>query len=205
MDTKAVRILRSTLLLIGLVLTALSISGQSPSFDISRFVNYYTLSGMLSLILAVTVAATSYIVSSYEAGIGHGDLQSTRRERYTDIQLHENLASGYADWIQYNQNVVKYNPTLVTVTLILLIGAMGLLTVGILVGDIRSIIHLDLDTTVPPIGPRIGNFGHRDLHFGTGDRVVFRYPIAGEVNIISRISGKNKSPVPCYIQCNHRI
>jgi len=138
MDTKAVKILRATLVLIGLLLTALSVSVRSNSVDISQFVNAFTLAGGLALVFASVGAAVTYIASSYEAGISKRDLEEALDNNYDEEKLHTQLVGGYANWIQFNQYVLQYNAILLTLTIIFVIDAIAFLTAGAAVGALKA-------------------------------------------------------------------
>lgn len=137
MDSKAVKILRATLLLIGLLLTALSLSVRADSVDVSEFVNLFTIAGGLTLVCASMGAAVTYIASSFEAGLGYQDLAEALEDGYDEKKLYEQLAEGYATWIRFNQYVLQYNAILLTMTIICVINAITLLTAGAVVGSLQ--------------------------------------------------------------------
>ncbi|MFC6975842.1 hypothetical protein ACFQL1_16020 [Halomicroarcula sp. GCM10025709] len=137
MDTKAVKILRAVLVLIGLLLTALSVSVRSSSIQITQFVNLFTIAGGLALVLSSISAAITYIASSFEAGIGRRDLTEAIDEGYTEVKFHTELAKGYSNWIQFNQYVLQYNAIILALTIIFVINAITFLTAGAIVGVLQ--------------------------------------------------------------------
>ena len=136
-DEKAVRILRANILLIGLILTALSLSLRSKAIAVDQFLNLYTIFGGLALILSSMGAAITYISSSFEAGVGDSDLEATLEDEPDLKTLYRELAQGYSEWISYNRYVLGYNSILITMTLIAVVNAISFLSVGATVGILQ--------------------------------------------------------------------
>jgi hypothetical protein len=135
-DGKAARILRLNLVLLGIVLTGLSVAsptqaaGNSPVVY-SDFANQYNIAGITFLLLSTGVAAVTYTASSLRAGTGPGDLVDILDNDFTDRQNLEGLVESYAGWIEYNYKVNAKNAPLGTLTLLLLVIAMTLLSLGV--------------------------------------------------------------------------
>lgn len=137
-DSKAVRILRANLVLLGLVVTAFSISTRTNAVTPTQFVNLYTIFGFLSLVTATVSAGVTYLSSSFEAGIGSGDIDEVLENDYSVEDLYRELAAGYATWIEFNEYVLRFNAVLITVTVIAVINAITLLTAGAIVGILNQ-------------------------------------------------------------------
>jgi hypothetical protein len=135
-DSKAARILRINLLLLGILLTGLSIAAPSQGTETApisynELANIYNYSGIVFLLLSTGVAAVTYTASSLQAGIGPRDLREILDNDYTDRQNLAGLVDSYADWIEYNYQVNSKNAPLGTLTLLLLIFGMTSVTLGV--------------------------------------------------------------------------
>jgi hypothetical protein len=133
-DSKAARILRINLVLLGILLTGLSIAtpsqGSAP-FSYDDLANVYNYAGIVFLLLSTGVAAITYTASSLQAGIGPNDLREILDNDFTDRQNLAGLVDSYADWIEYNYQINSKNAPLGTLTLLLLIFAMASVTLGV--------------------------------------------------------------------------
>lgn len=135
-DTKAAKILRINLILLGIILTGLSIasapgSSQSAPLAYSDLVNNYTVIGTVSLLLSTGAAAVTYTASSLKAGASAKDIDRFLTSNYSDREDYRLLVEGYTDWIQYNYKVNAKNAPLGTLTILLLILSMLFLALGV--------------------------------------------------------------------------
>lgn len=137
-DQKAMQILRADMILIGLILTAFSLSFRTDSVELNRFVNLFTIFGGAALLMSAIGASVTYISSSFEAGMSHNDLQKVLEEEYNHETLYENLTDGYSEWIEYNKYVLGYNSILITITIIMVVNSLALLSIGALVGILEA-------------------------------------------------------------------
>lgn len=133
-DNKAVRILRANILLLGLILTALSLSTRTEILNISQFINLFSIFGLLSLVASSMGAGITYISSSFEAGIGSNDIGDIIDSNYKKSEFERKLARSYSNWIEYNQYVLGFNAVLITVTIIGVIDSITYLVGGVIVG-----------------------------------------------------------------------
>lgn len=133
-DRKAIRVLRTNLILAGLLLTALSLLVRTDEFAVEPYVNLYTGMGIITLLGSTVFAAITYVSSGFEGGIQWTEIDDTVDHEYGEKRWYERLALGYSDWIEYNALVLKFNAILSTTTILLVIDAVVLLTAGILVG-----------------------------------------------------------------------
>ncbi|WP_277543834.1 hypothetical protein [Haloarcula laminariae] len=145
-DAKAARILRLNIVLLGVILTGLSVAspaqgaGNAPVVY-ADFANSYSIAGICFLLLSTGVAAVTYTASSLTAGVGPNDLVQMVENDYTDTQNLEGLVSSYSNWVEYNYRVNAKNAPLGTLTLLLLIVAMASLSLGVkqaLTGTVES-------------------------------------------------------------------
>ncbi|WP_136686905.1 hypothetical protein [Halorhabdus amylolytica] len=95
-DTKASRILRLNIALIGILVSVLSIGTQlgsdSAGFSgIDPFVNVYTGFGVGSLILSTTFAALTYTASELDVGISSENLTELLKADFSRKEMEELL------------------------------------------------------------------------------------------------------------------
>lgn len=137
-DDKAARILRINLVVIGLLLTGLSVAtrsdgGQSESARelLPVVANIYTELGVLALLLSTALAALTYTASASRIGLSGNSLRQIVFEgNAPDRKRLRGLANSYASWIESNYETNAYNAPLATGTLLLLVYAVTLLVLG---------------------------------------------------------------------------
>jgi len=134
------RILRFNFVIIGLLLTGLSIAtdfgvagnaGIEQEQYTSQFVNGYTKFGSLSLLLSTVSAGLTYTASTMQLGIGSGLIEDIRARDYHESGYHETLIEYYADWIDQNDGKLAKNALLITLTTWLAIYGVVMLAFGI--------------------------------------------------------------------------
>jgi hypothetical protein len=136
-DDKAARILRINLVIVGLILTGLSIAtGAGRQTEpvqqlLLDTINIYTQLGLLALLLSTGVAALTYSASALRIGVSgeslrrivfEGDIPDRKRLR--------GLTRSYSNWIEQNYRTNAYNAPLATLTLSCLVYAVVLFTLG---------------------------------------------------------------------------
>ena len=129
-DSKAIEILKANLLIIGVLVTALSIAIQA-GVDVSGVANGFTITGGALLLTSTGLAGVTYNASNIRGGVGKSAIEQTLSEGYTEEEFYEVLARSYGEWIAYNSEVTAANDILVTVTVIFVIDAFILLAAGI--------------------------------------------------------------------------
>lgn len=137
-DDKAARILRINLVVIGLLLTGLSVAtrndgGQSESVRelLPAVANIYTELGVLALLLSTALAALTYTASVSRIGLSGNSLRQIVFEgNAPDRKRLRGLANSYASWIESNYKTNAYNAPLATGTLLLLVYAVTFLVLG---------------------------------------------------------------------------
>lgn len=161
-DSKAIEILKANLLIIGVLVTALSIAVQS-GIDVSGVANPFTIGGAVLLLLSTAIAGVTYNASNVRGGIGRGAIERILAEEYTEREFYEVLARSYGEWIEYNSEVTAVNDILITVTVVLVIDAFLFLTVGVVVAFVD-----------PPLLVTVGGFLAMTAALGVGSWIVYQ-------------------------------
>jgi hypothetical protein len=125
-DDKALRSVRIVTVLLGLLISAVSIA-STPT----QFVNFFTILGTGLLFCSLIVGVLTYTVAAPNFGPGPDyfwtEIDQTNSERRTRRQL----LHKYGDWISSNQQLLRVNSSYLFVTQLLLIGGLLLFTVGV--------------------------------------------------------------------------
>lgn len=128
MHTKAVRTIRITVLVLGLVLSA-------TAFPEARgFRNAFTLSGVGTLSVAILSGLVVYSAPDPKVGVGPLYLSDIRTGEYGEAEWLDALIAGYEEWITDMQDLNRSNARLLGYTRGLLGLGVGLLLVGLFVG-----------------------------------------------------------------------
>lgn len=135
-DAKAARILRLNLVLIGILLTGLSIarpdSASSPTLiAFSDLSNVYNFAGIVFLLLSTGFAALTYTSSSLQSGVAASGLRDMVENDYSDRENLEGVITSYAKYIEYNRRVNAKNAPLGTLTLIFLVFGIVSVSLGV--------------------------------------------------------------------------
>lgn len=129
-DTKAVKVLRVNVVLIGLVLTTVSITVRAGR-PIEGLLNGYFAVGLGCLLASTAVAALTYTTTSMRAGIDADDLRYMLDNDLPDGRNVEELVYSYADWIEFNYETNVRSAPLGTLTVLLLAYAVTFFSFGV--------------------------------------------------------------------------
>jgi hypothetical protein len=133
-DTKASKILRLNVLLIGVIISALSITtggGANATLpEASSFTNIYLKLGIGSLILSTMLAAITYTASELDIGVSSANLTNLVRTDFTAEEAKELLLKNYISRINFNRSTSIRNTPLITCTIFLLVSGIALLALG---------------------------------------------------------------------------
>lgn len=136
-DTKASRILRVNVLLIGILVSALSIAAQGGSGDgslaanVSPFINVYSKLGIASLVLSTAFAGTTYTASELDVGIGADNLAAILQADFSKSEVEELVVKNYIARINFNHSTNVRNIPLIQLTILLVIAAVVLLSLSV--------------------------------------------------------------------------
>jgi hypothetical protein len=143
-DTKAIRILRVNVLLIGLILSALTFSARSEAIPLEDLLNIYIGTGLFLSVSSTAMAAVTYTASDFRAGMSTENIITMLDEDLTDEELELVLSKSYAKWISNNQSTEIINSFYSTSTILLLIFAVTYLSLGIyhaLIGPVPFLLE----------------------------------------------------------------
>lgn len=129
-DTKAVKVLRVNVVLVGLVLTAVSI-GVRTGRPVESLPNWYLVAGVGCLLASTAVATLTYTTTSIRAGIDVDGLRYMLANDLSDERNVEELVYSYADWMEFNYETNVRSAMLGTLTVLLLAHAVTFLSFGV--------------------------------------------------------------------------
>jgi len=131
-DTKAIRIFRANIFLIGVLVSTLSVASKLD-VGIEGLINVHTTVGFLFLLGSTISAALTYAGTSLQVGIGHDALQSKIDQGHSEVEHFRKLAKGYVNWLHYNDMVIGINAFFSTATIALAINAISTFSLGAVV------------------------------------------------------------------------
>ncbi|QLK27203.1 hypothetical protein HYG81_06260 [Natrinema zhouii] len=174
-DEKAIEILKANLLLIGLVVTGGSIVVQTD-LDIAPFVNIFSITSALLLLVSTGLAGVTYTASNLRGGID-GDavdaaLATARGDPESDADRFEvRLLRSYGQWIEYNARVTAVNDMFATITVLIVIAAFVYVVAGIAVGALGPSMLVSVIAFLALTAALVwlGGFAYYMDHLGASD------------------------------------
>lgn len=143
-DTKASRILRLNVTLIGILVSVLSIVTQfGPETEsglgrIEPFLNVYTEIGVGALVLSTAFAAMTYTTSELDVGISSENLTDLLRADFSREETEELLIKNYIIRINFNRSTNVRNIPLFQLTILFIIVAIVSFVLGLYRGGRRQ-------------------------------------------------------------------
>ena len=131
-DDKAAQTSRMNGILIGLVLTAASFLAQSDNFDVSPYVNNYTILGIGFLLTSFILAILTFTTTDIETGPGPADIQRLIDRKYTEKEWLVLLLRSEANWMKDNERRHTVNGVLLTLSHAALIAGVIAISTGVL-------------------------------------------------------------------------
>lgn len=130
-DTKAVKLLRLNVVLIGVGVSVLSVSSRAGSLRVTGLSNWYTVVGSLLLLLSTVTVGAAYTRSRITVGPNpEGIVQLASTEADTDL-VRRGLATSYAEWIDRNRRAVARTQPRVVGSIVSLLSALLFVTTGL--------------------------------------------------------------------------
>ncbi|GAA0719178.1 hypothetical protein J2744_001621 [Halorubrum trapanicum] len=135
-DTKASRILRLNVAVIGILISVLSIGTQvgtdagSSLGNVEPFVNIYTQAGIGALVLSTAFAAMTYTASELDVGVSSENLTGLLKADFSREEAEALLVKNYIMRINFNRSTNIRNIPLVQLTIVFLVTAIVAFVVG---------------------------------------------------------------------------
>lgn len=128
-DEKAIATVRITGLILGLVISAISISEQPEEAFTGEVLILFGLGGF-SLLVSIVFGILSYSADRPSFGLGPGyfDREMEKFDETNDI--YDDLLNRYADWIEDNSEEIATDGTYLNIALLLLVVGLVLFGVG---------------------------------------------------------------------------
>lgn len=133
-ETKASKLMRTNLVLVGLLLSAFSVASRSQSIDPSPFLNSFTAVGVLALVGSTIGAGVTYTSTESRVGISPEVIYGFVGTDLDPAEVESGLAKAYARWIAVNRRANVENAFFATVTTLLVLAAVVLIATGTMVG-----------------------------------------------------------------------
>lgn len=136
-NSKASAILRLNILLLGLLLTAISLASEDGLVSIGDLHNGYSILGIAFLLTSTALAALTYTTSDTEAGVDSQTILDAIHEDLSETEVEIGMAEGYAYWIDFNDQTNAVNSLLISLTLMTVVISIAHFSLGVhaAVGD----------------------------------------------------------------------
>ncbi|WP_159077110.1 hypothetical protein [Halococcoides cellulosivorans] len=145
-DTKASKILRLNIVLIGILVSGLSIIaqfGNGPNFpEISNFLNGYVTLGTVSIVLSTAFAAMTYTASEQDIGLSHENLSALLQADLDRSEAETLMLKNYIVRINFNRSTNVRNIPLIQLTILFAVIAVVSFVLGVheaLVGPVPGL------------------------------------------------------------------
>lgn len=152
-DTKTSKVLRLNLILLGLLVSVVSIaaqsSGESSTTAVQPFVNWYLKTGIASIVLSTLFAGITYTASELDVGVSSENLQAVLDAPSSTEAVEELLVKNYIMRINFNRSSNIRNIPLFQATILLELVAMLLVSLGVydaVIGPVPVTIQLAAST-----------------------------------------------------------
>lgn len=136
-DTKASKILRLNILLIGILVSVLSVAAQNGGGDgaslsaVDSFINIYMEIGVSSLVLSTAFAAMTYTASELDVGVSSNNLFTILDADLSRKDVEELLVKNYIIRINFNRSTNIRNIPLIQLTIFFVVSAVVFFTLGV--------------------------------------------------------------------------
>jgi len=145
-DTKASKILRINILLLGILVSGISIAAQtgpegSLASNVGPFVTIYSKLGIASLVLSTAFAGMTYTASELDVGLSRENFRAVLASELPDDDIEELLLKNYVVRINFNRSTNVRNIPLIQLTICFALAAVVLLMLGVyaaIVGPVPS-------------------------------------------------------------------
>lgn len=131
-DSKAIKILRLNLVMIGVLVSALSLVVQENGSvdELDPFFNPYIVAGLVALVISTAFAAMTYTASELDVGVSAENLINLLQADFTREKREELLVKTYIARINFNRSTNVRNIPLIQCTIVLVFTAVVALALG---------------------------------------------------------------------------
>lgn len=131
LDDKAMWTLRLIVLVLGLVMTGLSVAIRADLPMLGRFVNQFTGAGFFFLVVSATLSVVVYSSGKLTAGPGPDDIELLLHEGYERPEWQRLVLTGYRDWMRTNQTSIRRDATVLALCQTFLVVGMVSFFLGV--------------------------------------------------------------------------
>lgn len=160
MDTKASRLMRANLVLVGLILSGFSLAAKSDGIATAPFLNSFAITGVCLLVSSVVVAGVTYTATESRVGVSHTTVRHVVNADVDRAAAERGLAKAYARWIEVNRRSNVRNAFYATGAILLVLAAVVFLVAGAVAGAFSGRLsvgaHLALWTLTATVVAGIG-------------------------------------------------
>lgn len=161
-DDKAAHTLRILVVLLGLLVTAVSIAARAlvnePGMgigDLAGFLNVFTMGGLLALFCSLFAAIWTYNETSPIPGFGPRQLWARRAATLSKRELLQDLNDNFPRWIMHNEVKARKDATWLFVSHVLMFVALLALVTGVGL-EVATVVRQNAtDVPVAVEGPSI--------------------------------------------------
>lgn len=136
-DTKASKILRLNIALVGILISVVSIATQLGSGSaagvgtVEPFLNSYTVTGIGALVLSTAFAAVTYTASELDVGVSSENLTKLLNSDFQQQETEVLLIQNYIMRINFNRSTNVRNIPLIQITILLIVSAIISFALGL--------------------------------------------------------------------------
>lgn len=102
-DDKAAITFRLNAILLGLILTAASFVSQSEILELAIYINPFTVSAVIALIVSFVFAVMTFMGTEISTGVGPTGISRLMENRYTETEWLILLLRSEGEWMQANE------------------------------------------------------------------------------------------------------
>lgn len=144
-DDKASRMLRLNVLLVGVVVSALSIASQLSGGSrasrpiVEQYQNAYVELGVASLVVSTALAAITFTATEYDVGVSSDNVTTLLGADLSSAEVQALLVKNYVARINFNRSTNVRNIPLITATIVFAVVGVVLFTLGTYEATVRPV------------------------------------------------------------------
>lgn len=111
-DEKAVKMARVNLIILGILVSSLSVIFGVSGISASQFLNAHNAVGLILMVLSTILAGMTYTSSRFEMGVGPDVI--SKASEMDSAEFFDRVQNQYTDWVKKNQRIHKLNAYAIT-------------------------------------------------------------------------------------------